>query len=68
VTVVMLFLSPDFNLRLRPKFARELVPGARIVSHWHDMGDWQPSRTLRIRSDGRDRPVYLWIHCEHGCR
>jgi 23S rRNA G2445 N2-methylase RlmL len=68
VTVVMLFLSPDFNLRLRPKLARELAPGARIVSHWHDMGDWKPSRTLRIRSDGRERPVYLWIHCEHGCR
>jgi SAM-dependent methyltransferase len=61
VTVVTLFLSPAFNLQLRPKFARELGPGARIVSHWHDMGDWKPVRTVRIRSDGRDRPVYLWL-------
>jgi len=60
VSVVMLFLSPGFNLQLRPKLARELAPGARVVSHWHDMGDWRPSRTLRIRSDGRERPVYLW--------
>jgi SAM-dependent methyltransferase len=60
VSVVMLFLSPEFNLKLRPKLARELAPGARVVSHWHDMGDWPPSRTLRITSDGRERPVYLW--------
>jgi SAM-dependent methyltransferase len=68
VTVVMLFLSPQFNLKLRPKLARELPPGARVVSHWHDMGDWAPTRTLRIRSDGRERPVYLWVHCADGCR
>ena len=43
VTVVMLFLSPAFNLKLRPKLERELAPGARVVSHWHDMGDWPPS-------------------------
>ena len=61
VSVVMLFLSPDFNRKLRPKLARELAPGARVVSHWHDMDDWQPTRTLRIRSDGRERPVYLWV-------
>ena len=60
VTAVMLFLSPAFNRKLRPKLERELAPGARVVSHWHDMGAWQPSRTLRIRSDGRDRPIYLW--------
>jgi predicted RNA methylase len=61
VTVVMLFLSPRFNLRLRPKLERELARGARVVSHWHDMGDWVPSRTLRMRSDGKERPVYLWV-------
>jgi len=61
VSVVMLFLSPEFNLRLRPKLERELAPGARVVSHWHDMGDWPPSRTVRMRSDGRERPIYLWV-------
>src|SRR5687767_12974626 len=60
VSVVMLFLSPQFNLRLRPKLARELAPGARVVSHWHDMGDWPPSRRLVVKSDGRERSVYLW--------
>lgn len=59
-TVVMLFLSPDFNLRLRPKLQRELKPGARIVSHWHGMGDWQPRETVRATSEGRDRSIHLW--------
>lgn len=61
VTVVMLFLSPQFNLALRPKLERELGAGARVVSHWHDMGDWKPARRLIVKSDGRERPVYLWI-------
>jgi 16S rRNA G966 N2-methylase RsmD len=60
VTVVMLFLSPRFNLKLRPKLERELASGARVVSHWHDMGDWPPKRTVRVKSDGRERAVYLW--------
>lgn len=58
--VVMLFLSPALNLKLRPKLLRELKPGARIVSHWHDMGDWKPQRTVRVQSGGRERLVYLW--------
>ena len=61
VSVVMLFLSPRFNLQLRPKLERELASGARVVSHWHDMGDWPPSRTVRVTSDGRERSVYLWV-------
>ena len=60
-TVVMLFLSPRLNLELRPKLLRELGAGARVVSHWHDMGDWEPQRTLRVRSEIRERPIYLWI-------
>jgi len=59
-TVVMLFLWPELNLKLRPKLLRELPPGARIVSHWHDMGDWKPQDTVLITARGRERPVYLW--------
>jgi SAM-dependent methyltransferase len=59
-SVVMLFLSSDLNLKLRPKLLRELKPGARIVSHWHDMGDWKPEKVERVRSSGRERSVYLW--------
>jgi precorrin-6B methylase 2 len=59
-SVVMLFLSAELNLKLRPKLLRELKPGTRIVSHWHDMGDWKPQKVVRVRSSGRERSVYLW--------
>ena len=59
-TVVMLFLWPDLNLKLRPRL-RALKPGTRIVSHWHDMGDWPAQETVSVKSDGRARNVYLWI-------
>ena len=39
-TVVMLYLFPEVNLRLRPKLLRDLKPGSRIVSHSHTMGEW----------------------------
>jgi precorrin-6B methylase 2 len=55
-SVVMLFLQPELNLRLRPRLLAELRPGSRIVSHWHDMGDWKPDRTVPIAG----RNVYLW--------
>lgn len=62
VSVVTLFLSPGLNRELRPKLQRELAPGARVVSHWHDMGDWPPARTVRLRpGGGRERPIYLWV-------
>jgi hypothetical protein len=59
-TVVMLFLSPALNLTVRPKLLTELKPGARVVSHWHDMGDWKPQEMVRVQSNGRERSVYLW--------
>jgi SAM-dependent methyltransferase len=55
-TVVMLFLQPDVNLRLRPRLLAQLRPGARIFSHWHDMGNWKP--TAQVKVSGRN--VYLW--------
>ena len=43
-TVVMLFLWPSVNLKLRPKLLKELKPGTRVVSHSHDMGEWAARR------------------------
>jgi ribosomal protein L11 methylase PrmA len=60
-TVVALYLSPEFNLRLRPRLQRELKPGSRIVSQRHDMADWQPVRQVDVAVDGVVHPVYLWI-------
>lgn len=55
-TVVMLFLYPDVNLRLRPKLLAELAPGTRVVSYWHDMGDWRPEKI----DSARRATIYLW--------
>jgi SAM-dependent methyltransferase len=61
-TVVLLFLSAQLNRQLRPKLQGELAPGARVVSHWHDMGDWTPARSVRLAPGfGRERPLYLWV-------
>ena len=59
-SVVMLFLWPGVNLKLRPKLLQELQPGTRIVSHYHDMGSWKPERVMQVRVEGRMHPVYLW--------
>ena len=55
-TVVTLFLYPDVNLRLRPRLLAELKPGTRVVSYWHDMGDWRPERI----DSARRATIYLW--------
>jgi cyclopropane fatty-acyl-phospholipid synthase-like methyltransferase len=56
-TVVTIYLLPEVNLRLRPKLLRDLKPGARIVSHSFDMGDWKPEKQEQV--DGQW--IYLWI-------
>jgi|RhiMetdeSRZDD1v2_1073273.scaffolds.fasta_scaffold55565_5 predicted RNA methylase len=60
-TVVTLFLTRQANLLLRPKLLSQLHRGARVVSHWHDMGDWAPDYAERFTSaDGVTRTLYLW--------
>ena len=60
-TVVMLYLSQEVNLRLRSKLQRELRPGARVISHAYDMGDWAPREIVRVTSGGQERSIYLWV-------
>lgn len=56
--VVLLYLLPELNRRLKPKLFAELKPGARVVSHDFDMGkDWLPQRSINLGSDG----IYLWV-------
>jgi SAM-dependent methyltransferase len=56
-SVIALYLLPRINLALRPRLLTELRPGARIVSHAFDMGDWRPEAEQRHD----DRRILLWI-------
>ena len=57
-TVVMLYLYPEVNLKLRPKLLAELKPGTRVVSHSHDMGSWEPDQT-QVASNGHR--IHFWV-------
>ena len=57
-TVVMLYLWPEINLKLRPKLFRELKPGTRVVSHSHDMGSWEPDQTITASGGHR---IHFWV-------
>lgn len=60
--VVLLFLSQDMNLALRPLLQKTLKPGARIVSSCFSLGSWKPDRTeLVLGEDGNEYPLHLWI-------
>ena len=61
-TAVAIFLFPEMNLKLIPKFFHELKPGTRIVSHNFGIGDWKPDReiSLRVSIDGFHR-VLFWV-------
>lgn len=67
VNVVTMYLLPEVNLKLLPRFIDQLRPGARIVSHDYDLGPWPfdemielPLAEKMVGSSGRSR-VFLWI-------
>ncbi|HEY6721902.1 MAG TPA: class I SAM-dependent methyltransferase [Burkholderiales bacterium] len=47
-SVVMLYLLPQFVMRLVPRFRAELRPGTRIVSHDYPLTPWPPDKELSI--------------------
>ena len=59
VDVVTLYLLPEVNLRLMPVLQKGLKPGARIVSHDFDMGDWKEDKKEEVTAD-RTHTIYLW--------
>lgn len=64
-SVVTMYLLPDVNLKLRPRLLA-LAPGARIVSHDWDLGDWAPDRSVTVevpdKAVGREKlsRLHLW--------
>lgn len=61
VSVIMIYMGEEINLRLRPKLWSSLKPGSRIVSHRFSMGDWRPEKSITVRSvEGGEFDLHLW--------
>jgi uncharacterized protein (TIGR03000 family) len=64
VTVVMLYMGNELNIRLRPILWEHLKPGARIVSHRFIMGDWKPDNSITVNREGdygvEDFHLHVW--------
>ncbi len=62
-TVVMLYLWPDMNNRLRSKLQTQLDPGDRVVSHSFDIDGWEADTTVTIEPHspkGGTKTLFLW--------
>ena len=64
-SVLSMYLLPQINLQLRPRILGQLKPGARVVSHDFDMGEWQPDqrREIAVPNKSYGPPlsrIYLW--------
>jgi len=64
-TVLTLYLLPGMMTSLRPKILKELRPGARIVSHDFDFGDWKPDRTIEVETQEKYDIVGSWTSMVH---
>jgi SAM-dependent methyltransferase len=61
-TVVTMYLLQSVNERLRPRLLEQLRPGARIVSHQFDLGEWEADESVQVaRGDGFSATVYYWV-------
>jgi SAM-dependent methyltransferase len=56
-SVVVLYLLPSLNIRLRPRILSELRPGSRVISNHFDMANWRPDETVHAHH----RNLYKWI-------
>ncbi|MEE9165893.1 MAG: nucleotidyltransferase family protein [Candidatus Neomarinimicrobiota bacterium] len=63
-SVVMLYLPRSMNLKLKNTIQRELQPGARIVSHEYEIGNWPPVKTeIVLDAIGTSHMIFMWkIH------
>ncbi len=60
-SVVVLYLSPNANVRLIPQLEK-LRPGSRIVSHQFDIRGFKPDKVIEVESneDHHKHTLFLW--------
>jgi hypothetical protein len=59
-TVVMLYLLPNVNRRLRPLLLEQPPPGARNVAPDYDKVDWPPQETRPVQGEERTHLLLRW--------
>ena len=60
-TVITMFLLPEINLKLRPRFL-ELKPGTRIVSNTFTMAEWEPDYEVTTAENWNSwNTALMWI-------
>ncbi|NEQ98539.1 MAG: class I SAM-dependent methyltransferase [Cyanothece sp. SIO2G6] len=64
-TIVILYLLPHLNVKLRPRLWQQLQPGTRIISHQFDMGDWVPDQKQVLLNSEEESTLYQWIVQAH---
>lgn len=63
-SVIALYLLPEMNTRLRPKFWKELKVGSRVVANSFPISGWEPDRVFEVPT--RYRHMYLYtVKPEH---
>ena len=58
--VVFTYLSPSVMRRLSPKFAAELKPGARVVSHAFPLPNREADDVMEVECGKRVKRVYVY--------
>lgn len=66
-TVLTLYLFRELNIKLAPRILEQLRPGARVVSHDWDLGDWTPDHQETMPAPdkavgiSRESKVFMWV-------
>ena len=66
-TVLTLYLFRELNIKLAPRILEQLRPGARVVSHDWDLGDWPPDHQETLSAPdkavgiSRESKVFMWV-------
>ena len=58
--VVTMYLTTGANEKVRPKLERELMPGARVVTHDFSISNWECVKNLKFRENYRTHNIYLY--------
>jgi len=64
VTVMMLYMGDELNIRLRPSLWEHMPAGSRVVSHRFIMGDWASDKSVTVTREGEygveDFELHVW--------